>query len=52
MHTHLQNYDICWSYTFITKRKVCRIYKVYVWSVTVTLIAVVSSNESRLRNRG
>jgi hypothetical protein len=52
MHMLMQNYDICQSYIFLTKRKACPIYKIYVESVAVTLIPVVSSNESILRNRG
>jgi hypothetical protein len=30
MHMHMQNYDICRSYTFLTKIKICPIYKAYV----------------------
>jgi hypothetical protein len=51
MHMHMKDHDICWSYTFLTKRKACPIYKAYVESVAVALIPVVSSNESSLHNR-
>jgi hypothetical protein len=37
---------------FLTKRKVYPIYKAYILSVAVTLIPVVSSNESSLSNHG
>jgi hypothetical protein len=52
MHMHIQNHDTCWSYMFLTKRKTCPIYKAYIESVAVALIAVVSSNETSLRNYG
>jgi hypothetical protein len=52
MHMHMQCHDIWRSYTFLTKRKFCPIYKAYVYSVAIALIPVVSFNESSLRNRG
>jgi hypothetical protein len=30
MHMHMQNHDICRSYTFLIKRKACLVYKTYV----------------------
>jgi hypothetical protein len=33
MKMHMHPHDTCWSYTFLTKRNVCQLYKAYVKSL-------------------